>query len=60
MMRFKRRRKSNPVVGLIWRWDRLDHLRLAEALHWERNVLPFGWGIVTDYRPVPSLETSGE
>ena len=38
------------AVGLIHRFDHDDVLTRTEAEHWDRNVLPFGWWIVSDSR----------
>lgn len=45
-----RRLSDSDVVGLIHRFDHDDLLTESEARHWERNVLPFGWYIVSDRR----------
>lgn len=55
-----RRRLGDPdVVGLIYRFDHYDILTEAEALHWERNVLPFGWWIASASRALDTRDPQG-
>ncbi len=46
------------VVGVLWVWDHAEPLTRGFAEWAERNVLPFGWSIIRDERPLraPSVQ----
>lgn len=33
-------------LGVMWEWDHLRPLGLAEYKFWMRNVMPWGWSII--------------
>jgi len=47
----KRKEKAEYVPympGQIFRFDHLDILTMKESEFWSRNILPFGWSIISE------------